>query len=115
MQDLDKVLKALKNGKSRDPHGHIYELFKYGGQTLKFSLLKFLNLVKRKQTYPSILQSSNITSFYKSKGDRSDLENDHGVFIVVKIRSILDKLIYNDNYHIIDKSMSCSNIGARKN
>ena len=58
---------------------------------------------------------SNITSFYKSKGDRLDLDNDRGVFIVVKIRSILDKLIYNDNYHIIDKSMSCSNIGARKN
>ena len=34
---------------------------------------------------------------------------------MVKIRSILDKLIYNDYYHKIDKTMSCSNIGARKN
>jgi hypothetical protein len=34
---------------------------------------------------------------------------------VVKLRSILDKLVYEDNYQIIDKNMSCSNIGARKN
>ena len=31
-----------------------------------------------------------------------------------KVRSILDKLIYNDIYTTVDLSMSCSNIGARK-
>ena len=101
MEDLEKVLKSLKNGKARDPHGHVYELYKYAGKDLKASLLKFLNLVKRTQKYPTILQFSNITSFYKSKGDRADLENDRGVFIVVKLRSILDKLVYNDKYNII--------------
>ena len=34
LADLDKVLKSLKNGKARDPHGHIYELFKYAGKDL---------------------------------------------------------------------------------
>ena len=115
MEDLEKVLKSLKNGKARDPHGHVYEIYKYAGKDLKLSLLKFLNLVKNTQKYPTILQSSNITSFYKSKGDRADLDSDRGVFIVVKLRSILDKLVYNDKYSIIDESMSCSNIGARKN
>ena len=83
MKDLEKVLKSLKNGKARDPHGHVYELYKYAGNDLKTSLLKFLNLVKNTQKYPTILQFSNITSFYKSKGDRADLENDRGVFIVI--------------------------------
>ena len=32
----------------------------------------------------------------------------------MKIRTILDKLILNDKYDIIDGNMSCSNIGARK-
>ena len=96
LADLDKVLKSLKNGKARDPHGHIYELFKYAGKDLKYSLLKFYNLVKKKQIYPGILQPSNISSFYKLKGQRSDLNNDRGVFNVVKLRSILNKLIYND-------------------
>ena len=42
------------------------------------------------------------------------MNNDRGVFNVVKIRTILDKLLLKDKYEIIDKSMSCSNIGARK-
>ena len=33
---------------------------------------------------------------------------------MVKIRSILDKLIYNDKYSIIDRNISPSNIGGRK-
>jgi hypothetical protein len=65
IKDLEKVLKSLKNSKARDPHGHIYELFKYAGNDLKISLLKFYNLVKKKQIYPKILQPSNISSFYK--------------------------------------------------
>ena len=81
--DLEKVLKSLKNGKARDPHGHIYELYKYAGNDLKYSLLKFFNLIKRKQKYPEILQPSNISSFYKKKGERTDLNNDRGVFNVV--------------------------------
>ena len=114
MEDLNKALKTLKNNKARDEHGHVYELFKYGGTSLKSSLLKLYNLVKRKQQYPTIFQKSNISSFWKKKGEKSDLDNDRGVFNVTKIRSILDKIIYNDIYDKVDANMSCSNIGARK-
>ena len=112
---LEKVLKSLKNGKARDAHGHIYELYKYSGHDLKCSMLRMFNMMKKKQVYPTIFQPSNISSFYKKKGDKSDLNNDRGVFNVVKIRSILDKLIYNDIYDKVDSSMSFSNIGARRN
>ena len=105
--DLDVVLKGLKNNN--------YELFKYGGSDLKLSMLRMFNMMKRKQVYPKIFQSSNISSFYKKKGDKSSLDNDRGVFNVVKIRSILDKLVYNDIYSKVDSSMSSSNIGARRN
>ena len=114
LSDLEKTLKALKNNKARDDFGHTYELFKYGGLSLKISLLKLLNKIKTAQTYPSILQISNITSIWKRKGDKADLDNDRGIFIVSKIRSILDKMIYNDIYQTVDSSMSSSNIGARK-
>ena len=43
------------------------------------------------------------------------MDNDRGVFNVTKIRSVMDKMIYNDIYDIVDANMSCSNIGARKN
>ena len=113
--DLEKVLKSLKNNKARDAHGHVFELFKYGGSDLKTSLLKMFNLIKIHQVYPEILTTSNITSIYKKRGEKNDLNSDRGVFNCVKLRSILDKLVYEDNYKIIDDNMSCSNIGARKN
>ena len=115
IEDLNKALKSFKNNKARDEHEHIYELFKYGGTSLKLSLLKLFNMVKQQQYYPSIFQQSNITSFWKKKGEKSDLENDRGIFNVNKIRSILDKMIYNDIYETVDGHMSSSNIGARKN
>ena len=86
----------------------------YGGKDLKESLLTLLNLIKRSQIYPSIFQKSTITSIWKGKGSKRDLENDRGIFNVAKVRSILDKLIYNDIYSVIDNEMSSSNIGARK-
>ena len=73
------------------------------------------NRIKDCKEYPDILKLSNITSLYKKKGERSSFDNDRGIFNTVKIRSILDKMIYNDYYDIIDSSMSSSNIGARKN
>ena len=60
--DLEKVLKSLKNNKARDAHGHTFELFKHGGSDLKLSILKMFNLIKVKQVYPDILTPSNITS-----------------------------------------------------
>ena len=113
--ELEKVLKSMKNNKARDAHGHIYEIFKCGGKDLKKSMLKMFNLVKEKQIYPDILKPSNITSLYKKKGEKADLNNDRGIFNVVKLRSILDRLVYNDKYPIVNSNMSTSNIGARKN
>ena len=63
--------------------------------------------MKSRQEYPTIFQPSNITSLYKNKGEKADLNNDRGIFNVVKIRSTLHKLVY--------KNMSSSNIGGRKN
>ena len=39
------------------------------------------------------------------------MSNDHGVFNVV---TIIDKLVYNDYYDLIDENMSDSNVGGRK-
>ena len=115
LSELDAALKTMKNGKARDSYGHVYELFKFGGNDLKASLLALFNKVKQTQTYPSIFHPSTITSIWKRKGNQSELDNDRGIFNVTKIRSILDKLVYNDIYETVDDNMSCSNIGARKN
>ena len=40
--------------------------------------------------------------------------NDRGIFNVSAVRSIIDKLIYNDIYEVVDDNMSDSNVGGRR-
>ena len=81
---------------------------------MKKSILGLFNRIKKDHEYPSILQPSNITSIWKKKLERSSLDNDRGIFNVVKLRSILDKMILDDVHDDIDQNMGPSNIGARK-
>ena len=55
-----------------------------------------------------------ITSLYKNKGLKSEFMNQRGIFNVSKVRSIFDKVVYDDVYDIIDDEISCSNIGGRR-
>ena len=114
--DLMKVLKGLKNNKATDPVGLVYELFKPGvaGSDLLQSVLILCNKIKATSQIPKFLELTNISSLYKKKGSTFDLNNDRGVFNVVTLRSILDKLVYNDYYDLIDSNMSDSNVGGRK-
>ena len=116
MSELSTVLKQLKSNKSRDPLGFANELFKpqNAGEDLKVATLKLMNQIKTTQTIPEILKQCNITSLYKNKGSRKDFSNYRGIFRVTILRSILDKLIYNDEYSGIDNNLSDSNVGARK-
>ena len=115
--DLIKVLRELKLNKSRDPHGLINEIFKPGviGNDLQNSILILMNKVKAQTAIPEFMEFANIVSIYKGRGEKSSLENDRGIFLVNVLRNILMKLVYNDNYKIVDESMSDSQVGARRN
>ena len=117
IEDLDRVLKDLKTNKTRDPHGFINELFKPGvlGDDLKLAMLHLFNSIKQEQKLPRFMQFANITTIYKRKGSRQEMDNDRGIFVVSVLRMILDSLIYKEKYPLIDREMSDSNIGARKN
>ena len=56
----------------------------------------------------------SITSIHKNKGSKSLLSNECGIFNLSKLKSLMDKLIYEDIYEKIDKNLSCSNAGGRK-
>ena len=85
------------------------------GNDLKLALLKLMNKIKDDQKYPKCLELCNISSIWKSKGSRNNFESYRGIFRVTIFRSILDRLIYNDKYNILDKNLTDSNEGARKN
>ena len=120
MSDLELALKGLKNNKARDHSGFINEIFKPGviGLDLKKSLLTMFNNLKKENHIPTFMKYANITTVPK-KGSLLDLENERGIFRVDIFRSILMKMMYNQNYPEIDKNMSDSQrevaMGGRKN
>ena len=116
MKHLEKVLKYLKKNKSRDPLGLANELFRpeVAGDDLKLAVLKLMNKIKREQIFPECLQLCNISSIWKRKGPMNDFESYRGIFRVTIFRSILDRLIYNDECSNIDSNLTDCNVGARK-
>ena len=89
-------------------------MFQYGGSDFQLAITKFMNLIKKQQTFPRVLESCNITSLYKNKGSIRNLNNYRGIFRVSVFRNILDRLIYEREYPIIDKKLTDSNVGGRK-
>ena len=116
INDLNVVLKSLKNNKSRDPDDLANKIFKpeVAGDDLKLAILKLMNCIKAEQIYPKCLEKCNITSIWKQKGPRNDFASYRGIFRVNIFRSILDKLIYIDEYDNIDANLTDSNVGARR-
>ena len=104
MAQLETVLNYLKKNKSRDPLGYANELFhdEVAGDDLKVAILEMLNRVKAEQVYPEALEVYDISSIYKNKGRRNCFESYRGIFRVPIFRGILDRLIYNDEYSVID-------------
>ena len=114
---MKKVMKKLKVNKATDPVGLVNELFKPGvaGSYVVDSVLTVCNMIKYEYRIPVFMELTNITSIYKNKGSRQDLNNDRGIFTVTCLRSIVDNLVYSDYYDIMDGNMSDSNVGGRHN
>ena len=116
MEDLKNAVKDLAKDKARDALDQANELFKeeVAGDDLMLAVLKLMNMIKKRLEFPDLLQQCNITSIYKQKGSHKDFNNYRGVFRVTVLRSILDRLTYNDSYYTIDENLTDGNVGARK-
>ena len=66
MEDLELVLKNLKQGKSRDPNGWVNDLFlnEVAGGKLKISMLRLFNKIKLENYIPDFIRKSNIATIY---------------------------------------------------
>ena len=73
-----------------------------------------MNRIKQKQEYPKCLELCNITNIFKRKGSINEFSQYRGIFRVLVFRSILERLIYNNEYYIIDENLTDANVGARK-
>ena len=84
------------------------------GKDLKEAVLLLINRIKQTFFFPDFIQLANISSLFKNKGSRFDLENDRGIFILPILKKVFDKLIYQEKYPFVDANMSDSNIGGRR-
>ena len=117
MTQLDKVLRSLKKKKCCDPQGYINELFQYDsiGYDLKQSLLTMLNKTKDILEIPDMMVDVNVVMIPKpGKPNQNDIKNQCGIFLISVFRSILMKMLLQDEYKKIDDYMSDSNAGGRK-
>ena len=116
MAELEEAVKDLGRNKSRDANGHANELLKEeaAGTDFKLAILKLMNMIKERSQFPTSMELCNITSIYKNKGSHKDFDSYRGIFRVTVLRSILDRLMYNDNYFTIDGNLTDGNVGARK-
>ena len=64
--------------------------------------------MKAENYIPAFIRKADVSTIYKGKWEKCDLNNDRVIFIVTIFRSILMRLIYTDKYEEIDKSMSDS-------
>ena len=116
MDDLTLAIKSLKNNQSSDALGYINELFKPGviGSDLKLAILKLRNQIKIEEIHPHCLEACNVSSIFKNKGSKSDFDKYRGIFRVPVFWSILEKLIYHDEYNNIDENLGDSNVEVRR-
>ena len=75
-------------------------------------MLSLFNKIKFEKYIPDFIRNADVATIYK--GEKCDLENDRGIFLVTEFRSILMRLIYLDKYGIIYNTMSDSQVGGRK-
>ena len=75
MKDIQKVLKDLKLGKSRDPDGKARDIFKENivGGDLKDSLLSLCNKIIQEGIIPKFMLKTTISTIPK-KGSRIKLK-----------------------------------------
>ena len=107
----------MRNRKCRDAQGLINEIFKPGveGADFKVSLLSLLNNTKKHLKIPHMMKVVNI-ALIPQPGRRNlqHIENHRGIFLIHKFRSLLMRMLLNDNYDKVDQFMHDSNVGGRK-
>ena len=104
----------MLTGAQTATYGYSNDLLQEGGDDLLYAITKLTTNIKEKQKFPQCLQTRNITSLYIKKGSVKDLNNFSGFLRTPIFRKVLDKLIFNDVYELLDENFTDSNVGGRK-
>ena len=107
VEDVRKVVKKLKGGKSPGVDGITSEMLKCGGECLLEWLRRVCNVCVLEEKVPNDWMRAIIVPIYKGKGDRSECKNYRGIsllsipgkvslygrILIEKVRSLTERLI----------------------
>ena len=114
-EEIEKVVKSLKGGKSSGTDQIQNEMIKAGLHILIKPMTKLFNLVFSSGNYPSLWATGRIISIHK-KGDTSDPGNYRGITISSCLGKIFNSVLNNRlcNYLECNNIISEEQIGFRK-
>ena len=108
------AISELKEGRCIDPTGFVREIFTRAGTGLMHSVVTMLNMIKKKWQVPSRWAEMYICTLYKQKGSWKELENHRGIFIVVIVSIIFEKVLKNCVTPILRENMTKFQTGGIK-
>ena len=73
-----------------------------------------MNRIKNEQIFPTFMSTCNVTNLYKNKGPRQSFDSYRGVFTTPVLQKILDNIIYDEEYDVMDNSLTNCNVGSRR-
>ena len=113
MDDVNKVLKLLKFGKSAGVDKINSELYKHAPDDFKERILNFLNNVYNNQKIPHDWRNAVVIPLYK-KGDKRNPENYRGISILNTCYKIYAKILNFKLQWFSEKFISETQNGFRK-
>ena len=93
--ELEKVRKHLKKGKSSGRDNLPPEVFINGGTKLQEAMLKLFNHIKEENQIPKQWTQVQVTTMYKNKGNRKKLVNQRGIFLKQVLSKMYGKMNMN--------------------
>ena len=115
LDELDKALRQLRNGKSSDTTGIIAEMIKECNDALHQHLLRLYNdILKPDALPPQHWRHTTITFIYKS-GDPTLPQNYIPIAIIPLLYKLFARLLYNWLTPLLDKHQTADQAGFRHN
>ena len=112
--EMEKVRRHLKKGKSPGRDGIPPEIFIEGREQFQEPVLDLLNQIKQENTVPQQWTQVQVSTMYKNKGKKKQLLNQRGIFLKQVLSKIYGKLNMNRADEAMD-NIDKSQAGGRKN
>lgn len=113
-EEIEKVVKELKNNKCPGEDNILNEIIKTGLEVITTPLQQLFNKILKTKKIPNQWRSSQIILLYK-KGDKTNISNYRPISLVSTICKIFTKLIQSRLKNILEAYQPEEQVGFRRN